>query len=375
MHLAFLPNQDHEGATGGGARWLSAAAARGNPFHERTLVEAAARHLAGPGERLHLLRTGAAPWEPVLPLRHCAETPAGSIWAVWSHVHALDTTPGGDGDFPALLNILFDFLRERRARVLRWATLPADTPFFEILVDWLEDNGLEHRVTKQVLRPVLRADAPEGAALPATYLDGKRLREFRRSRRRLEELGTLRLKTFRGPHDAGRWLASFLEIERSGWKGAAGTAIDCRPGERAWFGQVMHRAAAEGRALIYALELAGRPIAMSVNLRAGTHVWCFKTAYREELARFSPGALMEYESTLAALDDPTVAWLDACTADDRGLMGALWRDRRPVVDLLIAPSRASNGLVRTSAYGWRLYLAAKRRAASLRARGKNKGQA
>jgi hypothetical protein len=75
--------------------------------------------------------------------------------------------------------------------------------------------------------------------------------------------------------------------------------------------------------------------------------------------------VLEYESTLAALADPRIDWMDACTGSDDGLMGALWPGRRPVVDLLIATQRSTNHLVSAAALGWRTYLGAKRRGAAL----------
>lgn len=372
LHLAMLTNQEHEGAAGGRADWRFAGASA-NPFHERSLVEAAMRHLAGRGEPVHLL-DGNHPWEPALPLSRLARTPLGAVWSVWSHIHALDTTPGNAEDFPLLLDRLFGFLREQGAGMLRWATLPADTPFHAVLTDWLDESGLEFHVTKRIERPMLDAGAADAAAAFADWVGGKRAREFRRCRRRLEELGKLSLRVIDGPHDAQRWIGDFFEIEQSGWKGARGTALACSAAERTWFDAVTSRAAAEGRALVYSLELDGKPIAMSVNYRVGGKVWCFKTAYSAELARHAPGALLEYESSLAAIADPGIDWLDACTIDDSGLMGALWRERRPVVDLLIATRRSANTPVRGAALGWRGYLAVKRRGIALARRLKNRGQ-
>lgn len=363
LQVAILPGLDFE-QFGEQPDRRRASMHSGNPFHERFLVETAASQLAGGGERLHLHAAGPASRNTVLPLQQTISTPFGSVWSVWSHVHSLDTTPGEAGHFWQVLDSLFAFLRERRAVALRWATLPTDTEFHSVLTSWLDANGLAHCETKSFRRPVLHADAPNGEASINGHLDGKRLREFRRMRRRLEEQGRLELRVHDGAHDAAVWAGDFLEIERSGWKGAAGTAIACRPHERTWFETVTSRAAEEGRVLVYALELDGRPIAMSVNFRAGSKVWCFKTAYAACLSRFSPGALLEYESTLAALADPSVAWVDACTADDSGLMGTLWPDRRPIADLIISTRPAFNLPVRSVGGGWRGYLAAKRRVAA-----------
>ncbi len=362
MQLAYRPATDFEPAAVAAPFGPASTPVTGNPFLERWAVDAALRNLARPGERFHLLSAGPGDHQPVLPLTRIYESPfgLGSIWSVWDHIHCLDTTPGEADDFGPLLAALFDFLRAHRVRMLRWTSLPADTAFYGLLLDWLAESGLEVHVTKSVERPVLLADACPTRVGPDTILDGKRLRELRRTRRRLEERGRVEFKVVDGPHDARHWIPHFLDIEASGWKGEAGTALACRRNERAFFEQMTCHAAAEGNVLVYSLELDGAPVAMSVNYRAGGKVWCFKTAFRGELARYSPGALLEYESTLAALADPTLAWLDACTTDASGLMGELWRDRRPVVDLMISTRRSSNRLVRGTAIGWRGWLALKR---------------
>jgi hypothetical protein len=244
--------------------------------------------------------------------------------------------------------------------MLRWGGLPTDTLSYARLLDYLRCRNLEFQVTKSGRRPMLVAEHPQGSKYVADYLGGKRLREFRRCRRRLEEFGKLELKTYDGPHCASAWAADFLDIEASGWKGEAGTALASAPQGKAFFEALAHAAASRGRALVYSLELDGRPIAMTINFRSGTRIWCFKTAYRGDLAKFSPGALLEYEATLAAFDDPTVERLDACTAHDGGLMGDLWQGRREIVDLVIATQPSNNRLVRATGMLWRAYLAAKR---------------
>lgn len=370
VHLPVSSNIDREGATGGSAAWRHAPDF-GNPFQDPMLVAAAARHL-GDGHRLHVVG-GRAPWKRQLTLKELAVTPLGSAWSVWGHVHTLDTTPVDGRDHAALLDAAFGFMREQHAHALRWATLPTDTEFFETLTQWLSESGLEYRVTKTVQRPVLDADAADGADLLAERIGGKKSREFRRCRRRLEELGELKLVVTDGPHDASAWLPAFFAIERSGWKGDDRTALACIPPERAWFEEVAGAAAAEGRILVYSLVLDGNPIAMTVNFRSGRRIWCFKTAYHDDFARFAPGALLEYEATLAALADPSIGWMDACTVDDGGLMGWLWSDRRPVADLLISTRRSANPLVRTAAMGWRGYLAAKRRGSTFAKHFGNRG--
>lgn len=320
-----------------------------NPFLERWALDAALEHLADAAE-IDVLPLGDCVGSgPALPLVRLLKTPPGigPVWSVWDHIHCFDTTPPVRGaDAGVVLDTVFGALARKRASLLRWSGLPTDTPFYRELLRYLRRAGLEFELTRSRARPVLLAEASPDRT-PGLRC-GRRTSELRRRRRRLEEAGRLDVRAYRGPHDAGLWMDGFLELEASGWKGAHGTAIACKPNERAFFERLMGDAAARDKALVCSIELDGRPIAMTVNLRAGSGVWGFKTAYDDGLARFSPGALVVHETTAQALREPSVAWVDSCMEDDGGPAGALWRDRRQVVDLLIAASPSNNWLPQTA---------------------------
>lgn len=320
----------------------------GSPFMEQWAIVPAIRHLAEAEGPIATLGDGPAGETAELPLRgpDLSVPGFGSIWAVWTHIHCFDPTPATGEDTDALLGRLVGDVERRGARLLRWTQLPTDTPFFERLERFLKRRGLSHRITRAVARPVLHAGVPGAAEALNERIGTKRLREFRRCRRRLEERGRLEFRVQEGRHDASGWIRDFLRIEASGWKGKERTAIACRPDERAYFEAMCHAAAAQGRALVYSLELDGRAIAITVNFRKGRGVWCFKTAYLDDLARFAPGALLEYEASVAACEDPGIDWVDSCSSDDSGLMGQLWDGRRPIVDIVFATRPSSNIAVR-----------------------------
>lgn len=311
-----------------------------NPFFEKWALEAAAHHLADRPVDVVAAADGS-----LIPLTRWLNAPAalGSVWTVWDHIHCFDTTPAA-ANAAAVMDSLLGHLNENSASMLRWSGLPTDTPFYRELMLYLDHAGLQFESTKARARPLLLAgDAGESVA-DAARLGGKRMAELRRQRRRLEEMGKLSTRIHSGVHDAGVWISDFLELEASGWKGANGTAIACNAGEHAYFETLMLEAAAQGKALICSLELDGRPIGMTVNLRSGDRAWGFKTAYRDELSRYSPGVLVACETTLHALEDPSIAWMDSCMENDGGMVGSLWRGRRETVDLMISTRRSSNWL-------------------------------
>ena len=321
-----------------------------NPFFEEWVLEAALEHLAPPAAQVELVRVGDPRRAAVLPLVRSWGTPPGigPVWAVWDHIHCFDTTPPENTDPDAVIDAVFDFLSRNGASMLRWTGLPTDTRFHEELIRHLERRGLDFQCTGTRLRPVLSADNASGPDGIAGSLEGKRMSEFRRRRRRLEELGKLEVRIHEGLHDPDEWMSHFLELEASGWKGANGTAIACRDNERLFFDRLMRGAAAQGKVLVCSLVLDGRPIAMTVNLRAGSGIWGFKTAYSSEFARFSPGVLVVSETTAHALRQPSITWLDSCMDHDDGPAGTLWHERRQVVDLLISAKPSANWLPRTA---------------------------
>ena len=331
-----------------------------NPFFENWALEPALEHLAagevelvGVGDTQHL---GAA-----LPLVRWGSAPTGMgpVWAVWDHIHCFDTTPR-HCEPDALLDAVFGFLSRNRASMLRWTGLPTDTPFFEHLIRYLERNGLQFQRTGTRLRPVLTANNGGSGGL-----EGKRMSEFRRRRRRLEETGKLDVHVYDGAHDADEWMNDFLELEASGWKGAHGTAINCSRNERLFFERLMRGAASHGRALVCRISLDGRPIAMTVNLRAGSGIWGFKMAYDAEFARYSPGVIAVSETAAYARSEPSITWVDSCMDHDEGPAGALWHERRQVVDLLISARPSANWLPRTASLALDTYRVARGKVAAL----------
>ncbi|HEV2816531.1 MAG TPA: GNAT family N-acetyltransferase [Allosphingosinicella sp.] len=158
----------------------------------------------------------------------------------------------------------------------------------------------------------------------------KKRKELRRLRNRLGELGRLesRLLGDRGELDA--WCDAFLALEQAGWKGRVGTALAAAPAAEHFFREALARAWDAGRLQFRRLDLDGRPIAMLVNFLCAPGSFSFKTAFDEEFAHYSPGVLIQLDN-LAILDDPDIAWMDSCAAQDHPMIDSLWTERRAIV--------------------------------------------
>ncbi len=173
----------------------------------------------------------------------------------------------------------------------------------------------------------------DGNLTPEAYFEtavrGKKRKELRRQKNRLSETGAL---TFARHRDAGgltAWAEEFLALERAGWKGENGSALDCAPTTRALFLEALRGAAQHGKLERLELRLNGAPLAMLVNFLCAPGSFSFKTAFDEAYARFSPGVLLQIEN-LDLLNRADIAWCDSCAAEGHPMIDSLWTGRRSI---------------------------------------------
>jgi CelD/BcsL family acetyltransferase involved in cellulose biosynthesis len=210
-----------------------------------------------------------------------------------------------DGPFAAMLNAMLrraqmpaaDFARHRRALLE-----PHDNR-----LDYLEDALSTHR-----------------------------LRELRRSGRRLADLGALLFTTATEPPAVAKAIEDFLALEASGWKGTAGTAAARHGNISGFMAAAVRVLAAEGKATVDRISLDGCVIAAAITLRSAGAAWYWKTAYDETFARYAPGILLTMALTERLAEDETIARTDSCSAPNNPIMDEFWRERLPLADRLIA---------------------------------------
>jgi CelD/BcsL family acetyltransferase involved in cellulose biosynthesis len=158
---------------------------------------------------------------------------------------------------------------------------------------------------------------------------GKKRKELRRQHKRLAEEGVLTFERSDGSTGLDQWIADFLALEKAGWKGANGSALDCADETRALFSNALSGAAAAGKLELLAHYLDGRPIAMLANFLTPPGAFSFKTAFDEDYSRFSPGVLLQFEN-LTLLERDGVNWCDSCAAQDHPMIDSLWSGRRAI---------------------------------------------
>ncbi|MBA4354221.1 MAG: cellulose biosynthesis protein CelD [Novosphingobium sp.] len=230
------------------------------------------------------------------------------------------------------------------ALFLHFPAMPLEQPLTQSLFDVAGTAGRNAALVMREQRALLHSQLS-----PDLYLEralaGKKRKELRRQHARLAEQGSLAFLRHDDAQGIDAWIENFLQLERSGWKGKADSAMACAPETETLFRAALEQAAAVGKLERLALTLDDRPIAMLANFIAPPGSFSYKTAFDEAYSRFSPGVLLQREN-LALLLRQDIAWCDSCAAPDHPMIDSLWTERRPIGRISIA----IGGKVRRTAF-------------------------
>jgi CelD/BcsL family acetyltransferase involved in cellulose biosynthesis len=336
----LLPIADIDSADRAAWSDLARGAVEPNPFFEPELVLPAAERLGG--DRLGLLVAGrrGGDWLACLPVymrTRWKGLPLHAL-ATWRHSYCFLGTPlVAPATADEALGALLD---EGLGNGSRWGLM---------VLEWVRADGPVAEAVDRVLagrpRPPVRLAGFHRAALrrrpSGDYLDETlrphHRRELRRLARRLgEELGSEVEVADRSGEDAA--VEEFMALESAGEKGRRGTAFASRPGHADLFRRICADFREQGRLQLLALTAGGRSVAFKCNLRAGDEVFCFKIAYDETLARFSPGVQLEQRMVDFFHDRMTETTMDSCADPSNEMINRLWPDRRPLATHMVSAS-------------------------------------
>jgi CelD/BcsL family acetyltransferase involved in cellulose biosynthesis len=315
------------------AAWdsLAARAVEPNPFFEPLFVDAAAGALGAEG--VGLLVDGGVEWSGCLPVQVRRIAGIAVLASSWRLPYTYLGTPLVDRDrvdaFAAALAASLRAGEHCRCLMLRRAS---DGPVLA---------ALRARGAAAGVVPVFERRFERGAydGRPADraleWMKSKRRSELKRQRRKLAESLDAEVEvTTRADTTAA--VADFLALESSGWKGEEGTAMAAGDGSARLFEAMCGAFADAGRLRISTLAAGGRPLAMTCDLRAGTTLFGFKSAYDEELRRFSPGVQLQVENFTRFDGEEGERLFDSCAEADNEMINGLWPDRRPLATVAFA---------------------------------------
>jgi len=259
------------------------------------------------------------------------------VLSLWQHAHCYVCTPLVRADAARECMVeLFQWLRSggANASLLELRCISGDGRFHKLLVDLSNELGLRTCITDIFTRGLWR-ERNEKDTLPESAVPGALRRRLRRKERRLSERGRVEHLAMRPEDDIGRWIDEFLRVEASGWKGQRGSALASSESDRRYFTEIATSAFRRGRLLMLGLNFDGLPIARRCAFVAGEGSFAFKTAYDEEFADFSPGAILEMDSLRQLQTLPAVRWMDSCATADNFLVNRLSNDRKTIQSLTV----------------------------------------
>lgn len=166
-------------------------------------------------------------------------------------------------------------------------------------------------------------------------LSGKKLKELRRQRRRLEEEGALVFETIREPARINAALGEYLALEGRGWKGRGGSAAQNDPITARFVCAAVNALCDTGKARIDLLRLNDLSIAAAITLYSGNRGWFWKISYDENFARHSPGVQLTLDVTESLRAEKKIALVDSCAAAHHPMINHLWARRIQLSDWLI----------------------------------------
>jgi CelD/BcsL family acetyltransferase involved in cellulose biosynthesis len=233
--------------------------------------------------------------------------------------------------------------RDAGARALMLRDMPLDGAVMNVFTEVLRRDGMQPRILQSNLRACLDAtrDADE---LLHEALGSKKLKELRRQRHRLADLGAMHFDVARSPDEVSAAIKTFLALEASGWKGARGTALAQNDGDADFIRHATSALAANGQCEIVTLRAGDVPVAAGIVLRHQDRAFFFKIGVDERFAKFSPGVQLTLDLTRHLCADPAIASADSTASPDHPMINPIWRGRFAIGDVLI-PLRARDPVV------------------------------
>ena len=314
---------------------LSACAIEPNAFYDPAWARAVSAHARGRSHAKALLA-----WDG--PDRLIGMLPVVSAWralklpipvlVAWQ-AYAPLTTPLLDRDAAEqAAGGLLDAARKAGAAAILFPDLAQDGAAAAAITSALARRDIRPHIHETHQRARLDAHG-DAAALLRDALGPKKLKELRRQRNRLADLGPVDFRMARSPEEIAPALETFLALESRGWKGARGTALVQHDGDRRFIRDAAMALAGQDHLEIATLSHGGIPVASGLVLRHQRRAYFFKIAIDETQARTSPGVQLTLDLTRHYCEDAGIDDVDSTADADHPMIDHVWRGRQPLCHL------------------------------------------
>ena len=346
---------------------LAACAIEPNVFYDPSWARAVSAHARGRTHAKALLvwdspeRKNLIGMLPVVSAWRALTLPI-PVLVAWQ-AYAPLTTPLLDRDAAerAALGLL-DAARLAGASAVLFPNLAQDGPAATAITHALSRRGIRPHLHETHRRARLDARG-DAATLLRDALGPKKLKELRRQRNRLADLGPVEFRMARSPEEIAAALETFLALESQGWKGKRGTALAQHHGDHrfirdaamalatipksaiadlgAFESPISGKPEIGGRFEIATLSHGGKPVACGLLLRHQRRAYFFKIAIDEAEARTSPGVQLTLDLTRQYCDDVEIDDVDSTADADHPMIDHVWRGRQPLCHLF-APTQPNS---------------------------------
>jgi hypothetical protein len=340
---------------------LAAAAIEPNPFYEHWMLIPALREFADRNVRILFVYNSQGDERsavlcgviPIVRQSSYRKLPISNL-SLWKHKYCFHCTPLLRAGFAERVLTAYCDWAEQNSNLwslTEFNETSGDGLFAQLVNDELARRGCRTYQVESFERAMLEP-AVNGETYLQTNVSGGRLKEFRRQFNRLKEKGEVDFVELDREEDLEDWIQNFMDLEASGWKGRAGSAMLLDEASRNFFSEVVGEAFRRSRLVMTGLRLDGKPIALKCNLLAEPGGFAFKIAFNEEYAHFSPGIQLELETILRIHRRPRIRWMDSCAVPNHPMIDHLWMERRRIRTVTV-PMRGRFALAIDSLLGLR----------------------
>ena len=251
-----------------------------NIFYESWMVDPALKHFNTHPELHFFLFWAGVPLKsdllgllPIGPSRQFGRWPVPFVQN-WGHHNSFLGTPlvrsGFENQFWTALFKQLDAKNWPGFLHIRGLTVggPIDQALRSVCVRQKRRCDLVYSEARALLQSNLDAES-----YYAGTVRGKKRKELRRQAKRLSEMGDLQYAHHADDNDLNSWIDEFLKLERRGWKGQNGSALDCTDETRRFFRETLFGATSYGQLERHDLRLDGKPLAMLVNFHSAPELF------------------------------------------------------------------------------------------------------
>lgn len=140
--------------------------------------------------------------------------------------------------------------------------------------------------------PTLWLDCRQTLAHALRHVSKSHCANLKRLTRRARELGALSYEAVTDPDRLDAALLDFMQVEASGWKAGAGSAIKLSPSLVAFYARLVREFGARGECRINLLRLNGEVIAAQFGLVSNRQLNLLKIGFASDHAALAPGHLI-----------------------------------------------------------------------------------